>query len=256
MISSTPKNNVKPTATSVYIMPSIRPFMTYWVRSPTSIFSDPVRAAMAERDGTPMPRPARSLFLSGKLALASGVFAVVPLHELAVLDHVFSDQSHSVLTMVVERDLADDGVTVFYVGQFLDDLLTIRTDLFDRVEDQIHGGIRESAVSFRWIVVFLRGIILQEEFPARQLLRRRAFTEGERAFGKRSEPLDKSIRHDARGAIEHSLDTELVHLRADAHADWCKPAEIDHLWIECLDLRKFGGEVLLVRGDAGRDRKS
>src|ERR1700704_954153 len=160
MISSTPKNNVKPTATSVYIMPSMRPFMTYWVRSPTSIFSDPVRAA---RSGTGhrCPRPACSLFLSGKLALASGVFAVVPLHELAVLHHIFSDQSHSVLTMVVERDLSNDGVTVFYVGQFLNDLLTIRTDLFDRVEDQIHGGIRESAVSFRWIVVFLRGIILQ-----------------------------------------------------------------------------------------------
>ena len=37
MTSSTPKNSVKPTATSAYIMPSISPFMTYWAISPGSI---------------------------------------------------------------------------------------------------------------------------------------------------------------------------------------------------------------------------
>ena len=37
MTSSTPKNSVKPTATSAYIMPSISPFMTYWASSPTSM---------------------------------------------------------------------------------------------------------------------------------------------------------------------------------------------------------------------------
>jgi hypothetical protein len=37
MTSSTPKNSVKPTATSAYIMPSISPFMTYWAKSPRSM---------------------------------------------------------------------------------------------------------------------------------------------------------------------------------------------------------------------------
>ena len=60
------------------------------------------------------------------------------------------------------------------------------------------------------------------------------------------------VGHDARGAVEHSLDPELVHLRADAHADRRQPAEIDHLRIERLDLRELGGEVLLVGGDAER----
>ena len=35
--SSTPKNSVKPTATSAYIMPSISPFMVYWASSPASM---------------------------------------------------------------------------------------------------------------------------------------------------------------------------------------------------------------------------
>ena len=37
MMSSTPKNSVKPTATSAYIMPSISPFMMYWASSPASM---------------------------------------------------------------------------------------------------------------------------------------------------------------------------------------------------------------------------
>ena len=45
---------------------------------------------------------------------------------------------------------------------------------------------------------------------------------------------------------------ELVHLRADAHADWRQAAEVDHLRIEPLDLRELGGEVLLVRRHSKR----
>ena len=37
MTSSTPKNSVKPTATSAYIMPSISPFMVYWASRPAFI---------------------------------------------------------------------------------------------------------------------------------------------------------------------------------------------------------------------------
>ena len=58
------------------------------------------------------------------------------------------------------------------------------------------------------------------------------------------------VRHDAGGAVEHRLDAELVHLRADAHADRREPAEIDHFRIERLDLGELGGEVLLIGGDA------
>ncbi len=52
--------------------------------------------------------------------------------------------------------------------------------------------------------------------------------------------------------VEHGLDSELVHLRADADADRGQSAEIDHLGIERLDLRELGGEVLLFGGDAER----
>src|SRR4030095_16323414 len=108
MISSTPKNSVKPTATSVYIMPSMRPFMMYCERSPTSIFSDPVRTAKAEA-GRSWCRPSRCrLFLSGKLALARGVFAVLPLHELGVLHHIFGDQCHGIQDVIVALAHASD----------------------------------------------------------------------------------------------------------------------------------------------------
>ena len=49
-----------------------------------------------------------------------------------------------------------------------------------------------------------------------------------------------------------SLDAELVHLRADAHADRRQAAEIDDVRVERLDLGEFGGEVLLIGGDAER----
>ncbi len=138
----------------------------------------------------------------------------------------------------------------FTLAEFGDDLLAVRTDLLDRVEDHVHRGIGEGAIGLGRVVVFLRVVLLHEELAARQLLGRRAFAERERAFGQRSEALDEGVGHDARGAVEHRLDAELVHLRADAHADRRQPAEIDHLGIERLDLGELGGEVLLVGGDA------
>ena len=123
-------------------------------------------------------------------------------------------------------------------------------DLLDGVEDHVHRGIGEGAVGLGRIVVFLRVVFFHEELAARQLLGRRAFAEGERAFGQRAEALDVGVGHDAGGAVEHRLDAELVHLRADAHADRRQPAEIDHFRIERLDLGELGGEVLLVGGDA------
>ena len=48
--SSTPKNSVKPTATSAYIMPSISPFMTYCASSPASMAS-----VLAPRSGRAGP---------------------------------------------------------------------------------------------------------------------------------------------------------------------------------------------------------
>ena len=47
-----------------------------------------------------------------------------------------------------------------------------------------------------------------------------------------------------------ALMPELLHLRADAHADRRQAAEIDDVGLEFLRLGQFGGEVLLVRGDA------
>jgi len=57
--------------------------MTYWVRSPTSIFSDPVRAAMAEAGRTPTP-PSRLFAISvrGSLRLPAAYSLSSPLHDL------------------------------------------------------------------------------------------------------------------------------------------------------------------------------
>ena len=49
-----------------------------------------------------------TLLLARQLALAVGVFAVIPLHELPVLNDVFGDDRNGVLAMIVEGDLADD----------------------------------------------------------------------------------------------------------------------------------------------------
>src|SRR5215468_5761630 len=99
-------------------------------------------------------RPARSaLFLSRQLAFSAGVFAVVPFDELAVLNHVSCDHRNGVLAVVIESDLADDGVTVLHIGELGGNLLAIWADLFDAIEDHVHGGISECAVGFWRVVV-------------------------------------------------------------------------------------------------------
>src|SRR5262249_35874262 len=107
--------------------------------------------------------------------------------------------------------------------------------LLDRVEDQLHGGECEGAVRLGRIVVVLRLVFGEKGLAARQLLGRRAFPERERALGERTETLNVGVRDDARSAVEHRIDAELVHLRADANADRGQPAEIDHLRIERFD---------------------
>src|SRR5262245_52321707 len=265
MTSSTPKNSVKPTATSAYIMPSISPFMMYWASRLASMSGSPPpwihirpKSGKTWMAGT---RPAMTghclrclaprvaLLLSPQLALAGGVFAVVPFHEFAVLHHVFRDDRNSILAVIVERDLADDRVAIFHVRQRGDDFLAIRTDLLDSVEDHVHRREGEGTVGLRRIVVFLRVVLFHEELAAGKFPGRRAFTEGEGALCQRPEALDISVGDDAGRAVEHGIDAELVHLRADAHADRRQPAEVDHVGIECLDLRELTGEVLLFCGD-------
>src|SRR5262245_19569919 len=224
MTSSTPKNSVNPTATSAYIMPSISPFITYWARSPKVMLVGPAlahphsscaglarasrsswhcRALLSEMAGTSPAmtngfaiKAAIALFLSRQLALAGGVLAVVPLNEFAVLDHVARDHRHGVLTVIVERDLADDRIAILHIGQLRDDLLAIRPGLLDGVEKHLHGRECERAIGLRRAVVFLRVVLLLEELAARQLLGRRTFAKGERALGQRSEPLDIGVRYD------------------------------------------------------------
>src|SRR5581483_5081777 len=277
MTSSTPKNSVKPTATSAYIMPSISPFMTYCANSPRSIDVPPkpgfqirsfrvapkARTRKPEKESKRLDSGSRavrgpgmtairfpSLLLHRQLALARGVFAVVPFHELAVLHHVFGDDGDRVLAVIVERDLADDRVAVLDVAEIGDDLLAVGSDLLDGIEDHVHGGIGEGAVGLRRLLVFLRVVLLHEEPAAGQLLGRRALAEGEAALGERPQPLDEGVGDDAGGAVEHRLDAELVHLLADAHADRRQAAEVDDFGIERLDLGELGGEVLLVGRDA------
>src|SRR5262245_58131864 len=118
MTSSTPKKSVKPTATSAYIMPSISPFMTYWASRPASIAQAPAPNLGRVERGTSgsVPSRAHTLLLPRQLALARGVFAIVPLDELAVLDHVLGDNRHGVLAVIIEGNLADDRVAVLHVG--------------------------------------------------------------------------------------------------------------------------------------------
>src|SRR6516165_10297968 len=97
MTSRTPKNKVKPTATRAYIIPSISPFMTYCAKRPASI-SQILRWQLRRRSGNGRRGAARGrLFLPRQLALAAGILAVVPFHELAVLNDIFGDNRDSVL---------------------------------------------------------------------------------------------------------------------------------------------------------------
>src|SRR5207344_1788908 len=190
MMSSTPKNSVKPTATSAYIMPSISPFMMYWASRPASMSGSPPPCPVPRRaptsfhairkdvDGRDTPGHDGSLsghclmrramrfaplLLSRQLALAGGVFAVVPFHELAVLHHVLRDDRDGILAVIIKRDLADDRIAILHIGERGDDLLAIRTYLFDGVEDHLHRRKGEGAVGFGRIVVFLRVIFFHEE---------------------------------------------------------------------------------------------
>src|SRR3569833_2329106 len=160
--SSTPKNSVKPTATSAYIMPSISPFMTYCAKRPKS---------MTQNSASSCPASCRA------------------------------------------------------------------TTSYDKKGRRGWAG---RARAWRSLCVL----------AARQLLGRRAFAERERARGQRAETLDEGVGDDARGAIEHGVDAELVHLLADADANRRQAADIDDLRIERLDLGELGREVLLVGGDA------
>src|ERR1035437_9403191 len=118
------------------------------------------------------------LTFAPELALSASVFAFIPFHELAVLHHVFSDQGHGILPVIVEGDIADDGAAVLYIAERRSHVLSVGTDLLDSVEDHVHGHIGECAIGLRRVVIFLRVVLHHEELAARQLLGRRAFTEG------------------------------------------------------------------------------
>src|SRR6516162_6677799 len=106
MTSRTPKNSVKPTATRAYIMASISPFMTYCANRPASMALSYTILDVSEKRGRAAGQ--QKLWLHRQLAFAAGIFAVVPFHELAVLDHIFDDQRYGILAVIIERDLADD----------------------------------------------------------------------------------------------------------------------------------------------------
>src|SRR6516165_3076051 len=217
MTSRTPKNSVKPTATRAYIMPSISPFMTYCANRPASMALRLYVSDVSEKAGR--AAGLKKLWLHRQLAFAAGIFAVVPFHELAVLNHIFGDQRHSVLAVIVERDLADDRITILDIAERGDDFLAVRTDLFDGVEDHVHRRIGERAIGLRRVGIFLSVIFFHKELAARQLLDRRAFAEGERPLRQRSEPLNKRVGHDARGSVEHGFNAELVHLQTNPNPD-------------------------------------
>src|SRR5664280_143685 len=159
------------------------------------------------------------LFLPRQLALTAGIFAFVPLDELAVLNHVLGDHGYGVLAVVVEGDLADDRIAVLHITKVVNHFFAVGPDLLDGIQDHVHRRIGEGAIGLGWVVVFLGIVFFHEIFAARQLFSRRAFAEGKRALGQRSKTLDIGVGHNARGTVEYSFDPELVHLRADADAD-------------------------------------
>src|ERR1700674_4955422 len=60
MTSSTPKNSVKPTATSAYMTPSIAPLIRYWPRSETSTSGDrlePISFELTQRQRSYKQQP-------------------------------------------------------------------------------------------------------------------------------------------------------------------------------------------------------
>src|SRR5215510_16054642 len=71
--------------------------------------------------------------MPGQLALAAGVFAVIPFNELAVLHHVLGDDRHGVLAVIVEGDLPHDRIAIFHVRQRSNHLAAVGPDLLDGV---------------------------------------------------------------------------------------------------------------------------
>ncbi len=153
--------------------------------------------------------------------------------------------------MIVEGDLADDRVLILGLAQFFGNFLAVGADLLDRVHDQVCRGEGERAVGLGRFVVFLQGVFAGEIEAAGEFFPGRAFDERQRTLGELSaQAIDERIRLDSRGALEHCADAELLHLRTDAHAQRRQAAEVNDVGLEVLRPGEFGGEVLLVGGDA------
>ena len=123
-------------------MPSMSPFMQNCASSPMSI------ATLLARVGLCQLIYWSALFLPRQLASAGGILAVLPDHELAVLDHIGGDQGHRVLAVVVKSDLTDDQVLVLHRCKRLDHLVTIRSNPFDGVDDQLDRRVRKRSIRF------------------------------------------------------------------------------------------------------------
>src|SRR5215831_17259009 len=120
-----------------------------------------------------------------QLALAGGVVAVLPDQPLAVLGDELGDQRDRVLPVIVEGHGARDGAVIGDFPQGVGHLLAVGSDLFDLVEDELHGDEREGPVGFGRLLVAGLVVLFLELFSARQLLDRRAFDEAERALRER-----------------------------------------------------------------------
>src|SRR3982074_3209036 len=116
------------------------------------------------------PASFETLFLPGQFALAAGVFAFIPLDELAVLYHVFGDHGHGILAVVVEGDFSDDRIAVLHIAELIYDLLAVGTCLLDAIQDHVHRRIGEGAIGLGRVVIFLGVVVFHEELAARQLL--------------------------------------------------------------------------------------
>ena len=188
--------------------------------------------------------------LLGQRPLAARVLAVLPHDPLAVLDDELRDQRHRVLAVVVEGDLADDGIVVARAIELGAHLLAVRARLSRSRPSPASRRRRRRGHRLPDRPDTSASRMLEEHATAGQLLRRRTFAERDHALRERTQAFGEGIGHDARGALEHGLHAELVHLAADAHAERGQAGEVDHLGLELLDLGELGGEVLLVGGDA------
>src|SRR5947209_20049176 len=101
----------------------------------------------------PSPRMTLGAMSLAELARAAGVLAVLPDQPFAVLDDVFGDQRHRILTMIVERDRPDDGVVIDDIAERGGELLAVGADCLDLVEDELHGHEGKRAVRIRRLLV-------------------------------------------------------------------------------------------------------